>query len=288
MKCKNYYLITCFLAFFFSMSVIAQDLKTIKGKVVDASGLPLIGVNVKVKGIAVGTITDIDGNFNIKASKEASSLTFSYLGYVSQELKVGAQSIIKIVMQEDSHNLSEVQVIGYGQKKKVTMTGAVVSIGTAELLKSPAPNIGNILAGNLSGVSSVQYSGQPGADNPEIYVRGVGSLSAANSTPLILVDGVERSFFNLDPNEIESVSVLKDASATAVFGVRGANGVILVTTRRGVEGKAKVSITSSYGTQAPTRMVDQANAYEWVTYYDESLTNDGKKPLFSNHRYAKR
>ena len=282
MKCKTYYFITCFLAFFFSMSVIAQDLKSIKGKVVDASGIPLIGVNVKVKGTSVGTISDIDGNFNIKAPKDAKSVVFSYLGYVPQEIKLGGQAFIKIEMQEDSHNLSEVQVIGYGQKKKVTMTGAVSTIGTAELLKSPAPNVGNILAGNLSGVSSVQYSGQPGADNPEIYVRGIGSLNSANSSPLILVDGVERSFFSMDANEIESVSVLKDASATAVFGVGGANGVILVTTRRGVEGKAKVSVTSSYGTQVPTRMVKMADANEWVSYYDEAMINDGKAPVYTD------
>ena len=281
MKCKKIYFITCFLTFLFSVSVIAQNPQNIKGKVVDASGIPLIGVNVKVKGIPVGTITDIDGNFNIKATKDSKSIVFSYLGYVAQELKLGGQSFLKIVMQEDAHNLSEVQVIGYGQKKKVTMTGAVVSIGTAELLKSPAPNVGNILAGNLSGVSSVQYSGQPGADNPEIYVRGIGSLNSANSSPLILVDGVERSFFSMDANEIESVSVLKDASATAVFGVRGANGVILVTTRRGMEGKAKVSVTSSYGTQVPTRMVAMADGKDWVTYYEEAKQNDGKPSVFT-------
>ena len=204
MKCKTYYFITCFLAFFFSMSVIAQNPQNIKGKVVDASGIPLIGVNVKVKGTSVGTISDIDGNFNIKTPKDAKSVVFSYLGYVPQEIKLGSQAFVKIEMQEDAHSLSEVQVIGYGQKKKVTMTGAVVSIGTAELLKSPAPNVGNILAGNLSGVSSVQYSGQPGADNPEIYVRGIGSLNTANSTPLILVDGVERSFFSMDPMKLRA------------------------------------------------------------------------------------
>jgi TonB-linked SusC/RagA family outer membrane protein len=282
MKCKTYYLITSFLTIFFSMSVIAQDLQSIKGKVVDTSGTPLVGVNVVLKGTTIGTLTNVDGNFIIKPNKEGSVLLITYLGYVPKEVKLKGQQIVSIELQEDVQNLSEVQVIGYGQKKKVTMTGAVVSIGTADLLKSPSPNVGNILAGNLSGVSSIQYSGQPGADNPEIYVRGIGSLSTANSTPLILVDGVERSFFNLDPNEIESVSVLKDASATAVFGVRGANGVILVTTRRGSEGKAKVSITSSYGTQEPTRMVDQANANEWVNFYEESLKNDGKSPVFTN------
>lgn len=264
------------------MAVVAQTPQIIKGKVVDSSGAPLIGVSVMVKGTTIGTITNTDGFFSIKPTKEKSVLSFSYLGYISQDVTYKGQLLLTIEMKESQQNLSEVQVIGYGQKKKVTMTGAVASIGTSELLRSPAPNVGNILAGNLSGVSSVQYSGQPGADNPEIYVRGIGSLTTTNSSPLILVDGVERSFFNLDANEIESVSVLKDASATAVFGVRGANGVILVTTRRGAEGKAKVSMTSSYGTQVPVRMVDLANANEWVSYYEESLKNDGKKPLFTD------
>lgn len=282
MKYKTNYLITSLFTLLFSIAVFGQNQQTISGKVVDAAGIPLIGVSIMVKGTSNGTITNNDGNFIIKSVKEGSIVSFSYIGYVPQEVKFKGQQFIKVVLSEDLQSLSEVQVIGYGQKKKVTMTGAVVSIGTAELLKSPSPNVGNILAGNLSGVSSIQYSGQPGADNPEIYVRGIGSLSTANSSPLILVDGVERSFFNLDPNEIESVSVLKDASATAVFGVRGANGVILVTTRRGGKGRPQVSVSSSYGTQVPTRMVDQANAYEWVSYYEESLSNDGKKPLFTD------
>lgn len=270
-----------FLIILMPAFLAAQNRFEVKGKVLDAQGQPLIGVNVTVKGANTGTITDIDGNFTLKGRTEGETLSVSYIGYVPEEVKIKGQQLLKITLTENAQNLSEIQVIGYGQKKKVTMTGAVVSINTAELLKSPSPNIGNILAGNLSGVSSVQYSGQPGADNPEIYVRGIGSLTTTNSSPLILVDGVERSFFNLDPNEIESVSVLKDASATAVFGVRGANGVILVTTRRGNEGAAKVSVTTSYGVQEPTRMVKFADSNEWVTYYEEALKNDGRSPVFS-------
>ena len=199
MKYKTNYLITSLFTLLFSIAVFGQNQQTISGKVVDAAGIPLIGVSIMVKGSANGTITNNDGNFIIKSVKEGSIVSFSYIGYVPQEVKFKGQQFIKIELSEDLQSLSEVQVIGYGQKKKVTMTGAVVSIGTAELLKSPAPNVGNILAGNLSGVSSVQYSGQPGADNPEIYVRGIGSLLNAkgettNSSPLILVDGVERSF----------------------------------------------------------------------------------------------
>jgi TonB-linked SusC/RagA family outer membrane protein len=274
-------LILSSLLILFPVLLSAQNRFDVRGKVLDMSGQPLVGVNITVKGANTGTITDIDGNFSLKDRADGETLTVSYIGFVVQEIKIKGQQALRITLEENTQNLSELQVIGYGQKKKVTMTGAVVSINTAELLKSPSPNVGNILAGNLSGVSSVQYSGQPGADNPELFVRGIGSLTTANSSPLILVDGVERSFFNLDPNEIESVSVLKDASATAVFGVRGANGVILVTTRRGDEGTAKVSVTTSFGYQTPTRMVEFANAYEWVTYYEEGLKNDGRAPVFS-------
>jgi TonB-linked SusC/RagA family outer membrane protein len=281
MRFHKKFILSSLLIMLFPVLLAAQSRFEVKGKVFDMAGQPLVGVNVTVKGSGVGTITDIDGNFSLRERADGELLTISYIGFVAQEVRIKGQQPLSITLVETAQNLSEVQVIGYGQKKKVTMTGAVVSINTAELLKSPSPNIGNILAGNLSGVSSVQYSGQPGADNPEIFVRGIGSLSTGNSSPLILVDGVERSFFNLDPNEIESVSVLKDASATAVFGVRGANGVILVTTRRGDEGTAKVNITTSFGYQAPTRMVEFADANEWVTYYEEALKNDGRAPVYS-------
>lgn len=274
-------LVTSFLLLIFSAIISAQNYREIKGKVIDNNGEPLIGVSILNKSSKSGSITDTKGNFSITNVNKGDILSFSYVGYTPQDLKISDAKELTVVLQDENQKLSELVVVGYGQKKKVTMTGAVVSINTSELLKSPSPNVGNILAGNLSGVSSVQYSGQPGADNPEIFVRGIGSLSTANSSPLILVDGVERSFFNLDPNEIESVSVLKDASATAVFGVRGANGVILVTTRRGDEGSAKVSATFSYGYQTPTRMVQFADANEWVTYFEEALKNDGRAPVFS-------
>lgn len=274
--------ISLFLIALLPIFVLAQSKFEVKGKVLDAQEQALIGVNVTVKGTSIGTITDLDGNFSLSNRSDGETLVVSYIGYVAKEIKIRGTQALRVTLEEDAQNLSEIMVIGYGQKSKVTMTGAVVSINTAELLKSPSPNIGNVLAGNLSGVSSVQYSGQPGADNPEIFVRGIGSLTTANSSPLILVDGVERSFFNLDPNEIESVSVLKDASATAVFGVRGANGVILVTTRRGDEGAAKVNVTSSFGYQIPTRMIEFADANEWVSYYEEALKNDGRAPFFSD------
>ena len=163
-------------------------------------------------------------------------MSVSYIGYQPRESVLVAAADNEIRLKEEAQALEEVQVIAYGQQKKVSVTGAIASINTKDLLKSPSGSAGSALAGAVTGISSVQISGQPGAEDPDIYVRGTGSLSNEASKPLILVDGVERSFFQMDSHEIESVTVLKDASSTAVFGVRGANGVILVTTR--YEGQA--------------------------------------------------
>ncbi|HKL32889.1 MAG TPA: TonB-dependent receptor, partial [Tangfeifania sp.] len=161
-----------------------------------------------------------------------------------------------------------------GQQKKVSITGAITSVDSDELLKSPTASVANSLAGKVTGLSSIQFSGQPGADDPTIYVRGVASLSEGRSQPLMIVDGVERSFMQLDANEIESITVLKDASATAVYGVRGANGVIIVTTKRGEIGKAKISASFSTGMQQPTRLLDFADSYTYGMRYNEAQMND--------------
>jgi len=271
MKQRNTLLTCCFL---FIASYIFGQGQLIKGTVLDEQGATLTGATVLVKGTVNGTISDIDGNFSIKTKNESDVLLIKYLGYITKEINPKGNRVLKVVLESNYKNLDEVQIVGYGQQSKISITGAVSSIGTAELIRSPAPNIGNILAGNMSGVSSVQFSGQPGADNPEIYVRGISTLKASNSTPLILVDGVERDFFNLDPNEVETISVLKDASATAVFGVRGANGVIIVTTRRGQEGPARISASTSFGVQQATRLPEFANSYEWATYANEARYND--------------
>lgn len=220
-------------------------------------------------------MTDIDGRFEIELSDKNAVLVISYLGFNSAEVKVAGRKSVNVEMQEDVQTLSEVVVVGYGSQKKETLTGAISGIKGDALLKSPNASISNSLAGSIPGISSVQTSGEPGADDAKIFVRGVGSLTEAGATPLILVDGVERSFFQMDPNEIESISVLKDASATAVFGVRGANGVILVTTKRGTEGKAKVSVTSSVGVQSPTRIVDVADSYTHAVMKNMLDRNNG-------------
>ena len=218
-----------------------------KGKVVDdRTSEPLVGATVKVKGSTIGTITDIDGNFALDIPDNISPIVFevSYMGYASKEAAPAKTTGFTIRLAEDSQTLEEVQIIAYGKQSKMSVTAAISSIDTKELLKSPSGSVANALSGAVTGLSSIQPSGQPGAENPSIYIRGTGSLSDELSKPLILVDGVERSFFQMDSHEIESITVLKDAASTAVFGVRGANGVVLVTTRRGVSGKPVISLNT--------------------------------------------
>ena len=250
--------------------VFAQNL-TVEGTVLDESGEPLIGVSVLVQGQGTGGITDIDGHFRIQNVKQGTKLEFSYVGYLTQVQVVKGRSM-NITMQPDTKTLEEVVVIAYGQQKKVTITGAVSAVGGDELLKAPVANVANALQGKLPGISVVQHSGMPGDDAPTIRVRGTGSLNDA--TPLVLVDGVERPFGQLDPNEIADISILKDASATAVFGVRGANGVILVTTKRGAPGKASVTVSASAAVQQISQFVDFADSHTYGKLWNYTAITD--------------
>lgn len=248
-----------------------------KGKVVDdRTSEPLVGATVKVKGSTIGTITDIDGNFALDIPDNISPIVFevSYMGYASKEAAPAKTTGFTIRLAEDSQTLEEVQIIAYGKQSKMSVTAAISSIDTKELLKSPSGSVANALSGAVTGLSSIQPSGQPGAENPSIYIRGTGSLSDELSKPLILVDGVERSFFQMDSHEIESITVLKDAASTAVFGVRGANGVVLVTTRRGVSGKPVISLNSSLGLTQALRNLKGMDSYTYATLYNEAQLSD--------------
>ena len=249
----------------------AQNLR-VQGRVLDELGEGLIGAGVIVQGTLQGTVTDVDGNYEISVPQGA-TLECSCVGYMTQQVPVtGAR--LDVTMQPDTRLIDESVVVAYGQQKKVTITGAVTAVGGEALMKSPVANVANALQGNLPGVSAVQPSGMPGADEPVIRIRGVGSLNSAE--PLVLVDGVERPFSQLDPNEIESISVLKDASATAVFGVRGANGVILVTTKRGEVGKASVTASVSAAMQTIAQFVDFADSYTYGQMYNYTQITDAK------------
>ncbi|WP_349845197.1 SusC/RagA family TonB-linked outer membrane protein [Bacteroides cellulosilyticus] len=254
---------------------------TVSGVVKDDTGEPVIGAGVLVKGTTLGTITDIDGHFSFRADDLNGVLVVSFVGMETQEIPMKGKGIFDIVLKSSNTLLEEVQVVAYGAQKKVTLTGSISSVNTDELLKVPTASIGNMLSGVLSGVSSIQSSGQPGGDDPDVFIRGISTLNTMNAKPLYLVDGVERSFFQIDPNEVENITILKDASSTAVFGVRGANGVIIVTTKRGKEGKAKINASFSYGIQTPTRMPEFVNSYDYATFLNEAYTNDGKDPKFT-------
>ena len=247
----------------------AQNIR-VEGKVLDEQGEGLIGAGVVIQGTRTGTITELDGNFVISAPSGA-VLEISCIGYTTQAVQVTGRNLT-VTLEPESRALDEAVVIAYGQQKKVTITGAVSAVGSDELLKAPVANVANALQGNLPGVSAVQPSGMPGADEPVIRIRGVGSLNSAE--PLVLVDGVERSFSQLDANEIESISVLKDASATAVFGVRGANGVILVTTKRGTEGKASVTASASAAVQSISKFIDFADSYTYGKMWNYTQITD--------------
>ncbi len=292
MNKKNYIKVTALpMALFFSALAVApffggqayaaveatQQQATIKGTVVDSNGEPVIGASVVIEGTTTGTITDIDGVFMLNC-QPGTKLQISFIGYTTKT--VPAKADMKVVMEDDSQMLQEVQVVAYGVQKKVTVTGAISSVGSEELTRTPVSSVNNVLGGQMTGLTTVQYSGEPGSDAADIFVRGKATFN--DSSPLIQVDGVERSMSDIDPNEIESVTVLKDASATAVFGIRGANGVILITTKRGKEGKATVTFNTSASILQPTKMVEQANSYEYATFYNQLMINDGQSPRFSD------
>jgi len=200
--------------------------KAISGTVKDNNGLTLPGVSVVVKGTTIGTVTNIDGKFTMEIPIDSQTLVFSFVGMKSQELSIGAKTSFSLALKEETVGVDEVVVIGYGTQKKESVVGAISQVNSASLVKSGVPTVTNALSGKLAGVLTIQNTGQPGADQSEIIIRGLSSWNS--SAPLSLVDGVERDFKDLDPNEINTISVLKDASATAVFGARGANGVIII------------------------------------------------------------
>lgn len=243
--------------------------KKITGTVTDESGMPIPGVTVFIKGTILGTITNIDGHFNLEVPDDAQILIVSFVGYEKQEVVITSDNNFNIFLKEKLESIDEVVVVGYGKQNKESVTAAISTIEAKELLQSPTANISNALAGRLSGLTSIQLSGKPGEDDAALYVRGIGTY-AGSTSPLVLVDGVARdSYNNIDPNEIESISILKDASATAVFGVRGANGVILITTRRGKQGAPKVSMSAQTAVVQFTSLPKYLDSYDWTSLFNE-------------------
>ncbi len=261
-------------------TVVFAQQKPIKGTVVDATGEPLIGVNVSVKGTTIGTITDVDGKYSLEVPAKG-TLVFSFIGYKTAEIPIGSQSVVDQTLNEDTQNIDEVVVVGYGVQKKASLTGAVATLKGEELKASPTTNLTNGMVGRMPGVIGFQRSDEPGGGGTTIRIRGTNSLGSKD--PLIVIDGVPGRAGGLDrinPNEIESISVLKDAAA-AIYGSRAANGVVLVTTKRGKEGKPTITYTGNMGFASPTRLPEVCDAYEYSVLLNEISTNAGGSPKYT-------
>lgn len=251
----------------------------INGTVYDNNGEPIIGANVVIKGTTIGVLTDIDGKFSLDVEK-GNELIVSFIGYKSTSVKVNDNSSLSIYIKEDTQMLEEVVVVGYGTQAKVNLTGSVSTISKKELQSRPITTVSSAIQGLMPGVMVTSSDGQPGADGASIRVRGQGTLN--NADPYILIDGIEEGSINqIDPNDIESISVLKDAAAAAIYGSKASNGVILITTKRGSEGNAKVSYNASFGFQSPTAKVERMNSADAATYYNMALVNSGKEARFT-------
>ena len=261
-----------------------QQTKKITGTVVDNTGEPVIGANVVVKGTTLGSITDMDGKFTIEDVPSNGTLQISYIGYKSIEMPIGSQSDFKITLQEDSEKLDDVVVVGYGVQKKVTVTGSVASVTGKELKASPTTNLTNGMVGRMPGVIGFQTADEPGGGGTTIRIRGTNSLGS--NDPLVVIDGVpdrDGGMNRLNPTEIESISVLKDASA-AIYGARAANGVVLITTKRGKEGKPVISFNASAGFSKPTRIPEMTNSYEYGTMLNEVLPGSFSEEQLEGYR----
>ena len=243
----------------------AQTSQGISGQIVDELGEAIIGANVTVVGNkALGTITDVDGNFNLKVPAGA-TLEISYIGYITKKIKLDAKtSYYKVVLQEDSGLLDEVVVVGYGTQKKATITGSVSAVNNEQIATTKSNNIQNMLTGKLPGVRNIQKTSEPGQFTNQFDIRGMGN-------PLLIVDGVPRGDMpRMDPNDVESISVLKDASA-AIYGVRAANGVVLITTKKGEKGKAKIEYTGYYGIQTPAEELRILDSRDRAILFNEVI-----------------
>lgn len=262
-----------------SLGASAQDKITVTGTVVDGTGETIIGASVMEVGTTNGTVTDFDGNFKLQVKNENAQIRISYIGFTTKTVKVSSKPM-QITIDEDNKTLTEVVVVGYGAQKKESVIGAISQVSSKDLLSTPTANVTQAIAGKIPGVVTTQTSGAPGMDDATINIRGRATF-AGDGSPLVMVDGVERAFSQVAPDDIESISVLKDASATAVYGVRGANGVILVTTKRGKEMKPEVSFTGNFMWGAATRKPNYLNSYDSVTLLEEALKNDGMASQYS-------
>ncbi len=263
-----------FLLLLGSLNGLAQNKVTVTGKVLDEKGEPLIGATIVLKdNSSIGTVADFDGFFTLEVPDQNAVLTVSYIGMISQDVRANGRTLLVVTLREDSEILDEVIIVGYGQQKKESVVGAITQT-KGEILQRAGgvSDIGAALTGNLPGVVTTSSSGLPGEEEPEIIIRGASSWN--NSSPLILVDGIERPISSVDINSVETISVLKDASATAVYGVKGANGVILITTKRGQEGRAQINVSGQMTMKVPSKLPNKLDSYDALTARNIALENE--------------
>lgn len=281
---KSYRVFSLFLACAMSTAIMAQS-RNVQGRIVDAkSNEPLIGVTVKEAGTSHGVVTDLDGCFTISVSPDA-KLLVSYVGYKNLQVPVKGKNKLMVLLEENSEILNDVVVVGYGVQKKATLSGAVTSVKGEDLVKAPVTNVSNGLAGRLPGVFAISNTAEPGYDGSTIRIRGVNTFG--NAEPLVVVDGVPgRSLERIDPSTIESLSVMKDASA-AIYGAQAANGVIIITTKRGKQGKPTVDFSYNYGLSRPTTVPEMCNAAEYATLLNEIDSYAGNTPRYTSDEIKK-
>ncbi|MEO3403519.1 TonB-dependent receptor [Mucilaginibacter sp. CAU 1740] len=257
-----------------------QQPVTITGKVLDDKKLPLPGVTVLVKGTNTTAVTDVNGDYKIAVNDAKATLVFSFVGFETTEVALGANTVVNVQLKVANQNISEVVVVGYGTQRKTSLTSAVSAVKGSELAKAPVPNITSSLAGRVAGISARPNGGVPGQDDPDIHVRGIGTIGGSGA--LIVIDGIIRSNIDqIDQNQIESVSILKDAAAVAPYGLAGANGVILITTKHGQTGLPTLSLGAYYGIQRPTFPPNMLNAKDYMTLKNEADVNSGLSPEFA-------
>lgn len=284
MKTPGSHFIRCLLAtilmLFVGSGYALAQARQLSGKVTDTSGGGIPGVTIIVKNHhARGTVTDTHGNYNIEVASKDEVLVFSYLGYKTQEITIGNRNIINVRLDEDATQMDEVVVLGYGVQKRQFIVGSVSQVSGKELTVVPMTNVSNMMTGKLPGVTSIQRSGTPGSDETTIFVRGASTFT--NSSPLCIVDGVERMINTVNPNDIASISILKDAATASIYGMRGANGVILITTKSGSEGPATISYDGSVTFTQNTAMPELLNAEDYIFWHNKARELDNMNPLYS-------
>lgn len=268
-----------------SSIAVAQTGNNVSGTVTDQQGNPLVGVTIMKDGTQVGSVSDMDGHFSIEA-KSGDKLNISYIGYKTQQIVLRGQQSLNITMSEDAGLLEELVVVGYGTQKKVNLTGSVSSVSADDLANKPVMSTAQALAGLAPGLSVLQNSGRPGA-GATVKIRGTGTFSSAGNDPLVLIDGLSGNIDDVDPNDIQSISFLKDAASASIYGNRAANGVILIETKKGAEGKISISYNNNFGWQSATELPDFLPSWEYATYYNMAMRNMGRQEAHSAEQIEK-